>query len=119
MMVRLALAAFLGLLAQSRGPVLAGLDVPAAAPDLSGYARKTEVQSAMDAMSAAMTAPARKLDAVPTTGPGAGLCRLSVVPSELVASGGVTGTAGTCSRIVQCGTSAVYVVVQFNIGGGR
>lgn len=83
--------------------------------DLSGYVTKEAMAAAMaDATSNAST----KLDAVPATGPGAGKCRFSVVPSNLIQSGGVTGTPGTCSRIVQCGTSGAYVVAQFNIGDG-
>lgn len=84
---------------------------PVTAQELSNYATK-------DAVDALASNSSSKLSAVPVTGPGAGKCRFSVVPSNIIQSGGVTGTAGTCSRIVQCGTSGVYVVAQFNIGDG-
>lgn len=97
----------------------AGMDVAPAPPvDMSAYAKKTDLTATSDALTAAMGAAGKKVTAIPTAGPGAGLCKISVVPSELVTSGGVVGTAGTCTRIVQCGTDAGYVVVQFNIGGG-
>lgn len=83
--------------------------------DLSGFATKAEMNNAI---SAAQAAQGVKATSIPATGPGAGKCTLTVVPSELVQSGGIVGTPGTCSRVVQCGTSAQYVVTQFNIGGG-
>ena len=123
----LALAMWAGLIFAGQY-AFAGLDVPPApapAPDLSAYQAKSEaaaaqsaMQSAVSAMQNAQAAQATKQSSIPTSGPGPGLCRLTVVPSNLVSSGGVTGTAGTCSRIVQCGTSADFVVTQFNIGGG-
>jgi hypothetical protein len=97
---------------------------PSPAPDLSAYARKTDLSNlaTSDALSSAIAgaqaAQTAKQGSIPTAGPGAGLCRQTIVPSELVTSGGITGTAGTCSRILQCGTSAQYVVTQFNVGSG-
>lgn len=98
-------------------PALAqqGVTIPPAAPDLSGFATKTDLTAAINA---AQAAQGTKASSIPTTGPGAGKCSLTVVPSELVQSGGMVGTAGTCSRIVQCGTSSQYVVTQFNVGSG-
>lgn len=75
-------------------------------PDLSGYAKSSDVPSSI------------KQASIPASGPGAGICKETVVPGNLVTSGGVTGTAGTCSLIVQCGTSATYIVKQFNVGSG-
>lgn len=110
--VPVSLALWVGIIGWAR----AGLDVPPAPPpDLSGYVTADTMASAL---SAAASNSSTKLDAVPTTGPGPGKCRFSVVPSNLIQSGGVTGTPGTCSRIVQCGTSGAYVVAQFNIGDG-
>lgn len=83
--------------------------------DLSSYAT---TQALADAIAGIQAGSTVKQPAVPSTGPGAGLCRQTIVPSELVTSGGVTGTAGTCSRILQCGTSGTYVVTQFNVGSG-
>lgn len=104
------------------GPARAGLDLPPApapAPDLSAYATTQSVSSMIPAaVAAALAQQSTKQSNIPTTGPGAGLCRLTVVPSNIVSAGGVAGTAGTCSRIVQCGTDPTPVVTQFNIGGG-
>lgn len=106
------------------GAAFAQISGYAPAPDMSGYARKTDLSgfattdALAAAVSAAQAAQGTKQSSIPTAGPGAGLCRLTVVPSPLVSSGGVAGTAGTCSRIVQCGTSADYVVTQFNVGSG-
>lgn len=55
---------------------------------------------------------------VPASGPGAGLCKETIVPGPSVSSGGVTGTTGTCAAIIQCGTSSAYVVKQLNVGSG-
>ena len=85
------------------------------AVDLSRYATKQSVDDAIAAMRSDSTV---KQATIPAAGPGAGFCRQTIVPSELITSGGVTGTAGTCSRILQCGTSATYVVTQFNVGSG-
>lgn len=60
----------------------------------------------------------QKASAVPTSGPGAGLCQETIVPSNIVSSAGVAGTSGSCSLIVMCGTSSAYVVKQINVGGG-
>lgn len=59
-----------------------------------------------------------KAASIPASGPGAGICLETIVPSNLVTSGGVTGSAGTCAMVVQCGTSATYIVKQMNIGSG-
>lgn len=75
-------------------------------------------QDMVAAMASAFTARDTKAASVPASGPGAGLCVETIVPSPMVVSGGVTGSAGTCSLIVQCGTSATYVVKQFNVGSG-
>lgn len=88
-----------------------GLSVPPSPPDLSGYAKSTDV-------AAAVGNATTKQATIPATGPGPGQCRQTIVPSELVTSAGMTGTPGTCSRILQCGTSATYVVTQFNVGAG-
>lgn len=92
--------------------------VAAQQSSLSGFVSRDDLDSMQAAITASQAAQGAKQAAIPTTGPGAGLCRLTVVPSNLVSSGGVAGTAGTCSRIVQCGTSADYVVTQFNVGSG-
>jgi hypothetical protein len=99
-----------------------------APPDMSGYATTQSMNAALagfattqalnDAIVAAQAASTTKQSSIPASGPGAGLCRQTIVPSDLVTSGGMTGTAGTCSRILQCGTSAAYVVTQFNVGSG-
>jgi hypothetical protein len=96
----------------------AGLDVPPAppaAPDMSAYPTRSEVTSAISGAQASSTT---KQATIPTDGPGAGLCRQTIVPSEMVTSAGIAGTPGTCSRILQCGTSSTYVITQFNVGGG-
>lgn len=111
--MRRALAAQALCLAVPFGGAWAGFAVDP--PNMSDYVTK----DAMDtALAAGASNSSTKLDAVPLTGPGPGKCRFSVVPSNLIQSGGVTGTPGTCSRIVQCGTSGAYVVAQFNIGDG-
>lgn len=122
MIHRLILLLSLGLLL-GLGPARAGLDVPptpAPAPDLTPYAKKTDLSgyATTDALSAATSGTVTKADAIPTTGPGLNKCRFTWVPSPLVQSGGVTGTAGKCSRIVQCGDSAVHTVHLFDIGNG-
>jgi hypothetical protein len=67
------------------------------------------------AVAAAVSAAIPKLSAVPSSGPGAGLCKFSVVPAV-----GLTpaGTAGTCAEVVQCGTSATYSIVVSYVGNG-
>lgn len=97
--------------------VLAALPARAqnfATSSLMAPASQADLQAILDTQSAQTV----KQPSVPATGPGAGLCRQTIVPSDLVTSGGVTGTAGTCSRVLQCGTSAQYVVTQFNVGSG-
>lgn len=81
-------------------------DATVGPPDMSG------------AIASAFTAKATKASGIPVAGPGAGLCIDTIVPSPLIVSGGITGSSGTCSIIVQCGTSATYVVKQFNVGSG-
>lgn len=70
------------------------------------------------AIASAFASKATKAAGIPASGPGAGLCADTIVPSPLIVSGGITGSSGTCSIIVQCGTSATYVVKQFNVGSG-
>jgi len=110
-MIRTALVSCLALVATLGFATAQGLGV-------SSLSTPVTPEDVAAAIAAGVAAPGVKLAAIPATGPGTGLCRISVLPSELITSGGITGTAGTCSRIVQCGTSAAYTVVQFNLGGG-
>lgn len=91
------------------------MDSPPPPVDTNGFATTADLIAAMNQ---AMSGTAIKAEAVPTTGPGLNKCKFTWVPSNLVQSGGVTGTAGKCSRIVQCGNSANYWVHLFDIGDG-
>ncbi len=94
---------------------------PQPAPNLSQYATNDAVAQAVTAAQAAQASQAAQVTkqaTIPAAGPGAGLCKQTIVPSEIVTSAGMAGTVGTCSRILQCGTSSAYVVTQFNVGGG-
>lgn len=55
------------------------------------------------------------LSSIPTSGPGAGLCKEIWVPSALVSP---PGTAGTCSKLQMCGTSSTYTILSTNVGSG-
>lgn len=59
-----------------------------------------------------------KMTALPVSGPGAGQCSQTIVPSNLISYSGVAGVAGSCSLIVMCGTSSAYVVKEMNVGSG-
>lgn len=55
------------------------------------------------------------LSAIPTSGPGAGVCIEAYVPARLTSP---PGTTGTCSEIQMCGTSSTYTIISTNVGNG-
>lgn len=90
---------------------------PASAQFSGGGVSADQMTTALAALAAQMSAPSVS-SSIPLAGPGAGLCRFTTVPSNLLSYAGVPGVTGTCSTIQQCGTSATYVVTQMNVGSG-
>lgn len=56
-----------------------------------------------------------KLAAIPTAGPGAGICADYWVPSNLTTPAGATGS---CSKISMCGISTAYTIQTASVGAG-